>query len=277
MFSVIIPLYNKSYSVGFCIDSVLSQDSDKYEVIIVNDGSTDGSLSVVYENYHDEIESGLIKVIDQFNQGVSVARNNGIRLASCDYVCFLDADDEWRSDYLSNIYRLIIDFPEADLYCLAHLVRKNFKSLIKPKHGLPENHYGYVDDFFKASSRGSVAKTSKVCVRKKAFLEVGGFPAGVVQSEDLYVWIMMAMNGRVACKMSYSMIANHVVDSSRSSRKNTIPYPLVFFSKNKKIERTASLNKYLFSIFRVHFLYSLFQLRFKEAVLRLVYFIRVFI
>lgn len=224
-FSVVVPLYNKSYSIERCIDSVLNQGYKNYEIIIVNDGSTDNSMQIVLDNYQNEISKEIIKVLDQKNQGVSVARNNGVKAASFEYVCFLDADDEWKPEFLDKMSSLIRDCPLAHLYCLAHLVSKNSSEPIKAKHGLSDSHYGYVDDFFYASSKGSVANSSKVCVNKATFLKIGGFPKGVVAGEDLYLWILFALEGKVACSMSYSAIVYQEDDESRSARKNSVPPP----------------------------------------------------
>jgi len=78
-FLLLLPLYNKSYSILRCIDSVLNQDYKSYEIVIVNDGSTDNSMQIVLDNYQNEISNRRIKIIDQKNQGVSAARNNGVK------------------------------------------------------------------------------------------------------------------------------------------------------------------------------------------------------
>lgn len=268
-FSIVVPLYNKSYSVNRCIDSVLAQSFTNYELIIINDGSTDNSLSLIEEKYRVQISLGFLKVINQNNQGVSVARNNGIKVASSSYICFLDADDEWLPEFLKTMKKLITDYPKADLYSLAHLVKKEGSQLFKPKHGLLDGYRGYVEDFFLASSKGDVVNSSKVCVRKESILSFGGFPAGVVAGEDIYVWIRLALKGGVACDMSYLSIVHQEIDNSRNSRKNSIPFPLVYFSKNKEILRPKSLDKYLFVIFYKHFFRSILDLKFKEASIRL--------
>lgn len=273
-FSVVIPLYNKSYSVKRCIESVLNQSYQSFEIIIVNDGSTDDSLNIVERNYKEEISRNIIKIINQPNQGVSVARNVGIQASRSELVCLLDADDEWLPNFLEKMSNLIKDYPLADLYCLAHLLRKSNDDLVKPKHGLQSEYRGYVENFFQTSSKGEVANSSKVCIRKSAVLALGGFPKGVVAGEDLYVWIRLALDGKVACDMVYAAIVNLEIDESRGARKNSVPYPLVYFSsKNNKLNN-KELSKYLFVIFYKHFLASLLNFRFKETGLRLYWFLR---
>mgnify|MGYP003661299564 CR=1 FL=1 len=95
MFSVIIPLYNKKHYVSRAIDSVLNQTFQDFEVIVVNDESTDGGVELVKEKYGEQVH-----LLNQKNQGVSVARNTGIEQAQFPYIAFLDADDYWHSDFL---------------------------------------------------------------------------------------------------------------------------------------------------------------------------------
>jgi glycosyltransferase involved in cell wall biosynthesis len=275
-FSIIIPLYNKSYSLKRCIDSVLAQEYREYELIVVDDGSSDDSISILRKLYFIEIEKGLIKVVEQQNEGVSSARNKGAKFSSSDYLCFLDADDEWKADFLSKMHDLIIDFPEAGLYCLAHEVSKKEMAVFKPKHGLPVGFRGYVEDFFASSSKGSVANSSKVCIKKKSLFDIDGFPLGATAGEDLYVWIRLALNGAVACDISYSVIVYVEIDESRMARRNSVPYPFVYFSSNKKISKSRSLNKYLFVIFYKHFSSSILSLNFREAWLRFFYYFKIY-
>lgn len=272
MFSVVIPLYNKEKRIRECLNSVMNQTYRDFEIILINDGSKDSSLKISKEIINNH-PSTKVQVIDRENKGVSFTRNEGVQLASYDYVCFLDADDIWLPNFLEKMCSLISEYPDADLYCLAHKVSKDGGLPIIPTHGLSDGFKGYVNDFFKASARGSVAKSSKVCVKKMAFSKVGGFPVGVVAGEDLFLWIQLVLNGKVACDMSFCTIVYQEKDFSRSARKNSVPYPLIYFSKNKT--KNKKLKKYLFYIFYRHFLASVVKFRFYEAYLRLRYFVGV--
>lgn len=272
-FSVVIPLYNKSYSIVRCVDSILNQSYRDFEIIVVNDGSTDDSLSMIKSNYSNEIQQEVIKIIDQPNQGVSVARNNGIKLSKSDYICLLDADDEWLPNFLESMACLINDYPKAALYTLAYNIQKEGFKSVKSKRGLPSNHRGYVEDFFKASAKGNVVHTSTACVLKSVFIELGGFPNNVVAGEDLYLWIMFALNNKVACEESFLAMVHIQKDESRGARYNSsVPYPLIYFSENTQLMKNNFLNRYLFTIFYKHFASSILNLRTKEAFLRLKYF-----
>ena len=116
-YSVVIPLYNKEHFIKKAIQSVLKQSFQDFEIIIVDDGSTDRSLEIARK-----FESEKLKVYTQPNQGVSVARNKGIENASGEYIAFLDADDTWNMDYLETIDELTTSYPESDIYVTAYAV-----------------------------------------------------------------------------------------------------------------------------------------------------------
>lgn len=112
MFSIVIPLHNKAHIVMRTLASVLSQTYPIYEVIIIDDGSTDNSLEVV-ENFVIDVR---FKIIKQNNQGVSAARNKGVANAKYEHIAFLDADDELLPGYLSKMKEAIELFPTAGIY-----------------------------------------------------------------------------------------------------------------------------------------------------------------
>ena len=102
--SVIIPVYNAQEGLSQCIDSLLDQTFSDYEIIILNDGSTDNSLEVI-QNYASKNDS--IRVIDKENEGVAKTRNRGIVLAKGEYIVFIDNDDFIAPDYLECFYKAI--------------------------------------------------------------------------------------------------------------------------------------------------------------------------
>ena len=97
-YSVVIPLYNKAEYIERTLKSVLTQSFQNFEVIVVDDGSTDDSLRAARQ-----AASGKVRIIAQKNQGTAVARNTGIEHAAGEYIAFLDADDEWKRNYLETI------------------------------------------------------------------------------------------------------------------------------------------------------------------------------
>lgn len=109
-FSVVIPVYNKASTIGAAVESVLTQTFSDYEIIVVDDGSTDDVVGAL------EMFSDRIKLIRRENGGVSAARNTGIRTACGDYVCFLDADDIWLENHLSVLDSMISAFPNESFF-----------------------------------------------------------------------------------------------------------------------------------------------------------------
>ena len=120
MISVVVPLYNKKSSIKSTIESVLAQTYKDFELIVVDDGSTDGSADVV-----KSFDDNRIRLISKENGGVSSARNEGIREAKNEFISFLDADDLWDKDFLLEIDKLINDFPEAGILGTSYSYKKN--------------------------------------------------------------------------------------------------------------------------------------------------------
>ena len=102
--SVIIPVYNAQEGIKQCMDSLLNQSFTDFEIILLNDGSTDNSLEVI-KGYADA--NDFIRVIDKENEGVAKTRNKGIQLAKGKYIVFIDNDDFVDSDYLERFYNAI--------------------------------------------------------------------------------------------------------------------------------------------------------------------------
>lgn len=193
MFSVVIPLYNKAHYVEKAVESVLGQTLPDFELIIVNDGSTDNSLGEIAR-----FTDPRISIINQSNAGVSTARNNGVKHAQFDNVAFLDADDWWHESFLETMKALITRFPEAGLYGSNYFVVKNGEN--KPAQiGVAAGfEAGYID-YFEVYARTFWVplNCSFVVVEKSAFAQEKGFNAGLKFGEDIDLWIRIALNHKV--------------------------------------------------------------------------------
>lgn len=181
--SVIIPLYNKEREIGGTLRSVLAQSLPPAEIIVVDDGSTDGSKEVV-----GSIASPLIRLITQPNAGVSAARNRAIAEAQGEYIALLDADDEWEPGFLAQIAALIAEFPDCGLYATAFNIRSDRGLFPAPT----PTQRGVVPDFFRDSAHRYIAIPSASVIPRRVFDRVGGFPDGMKIAEDLYMWIKIA-------------------------------------------------------------------------------------
>lgn len=193
MISVVIPLYNKELSVGRTILSVLAQTYQKFEIIVVNDGSTDKSYDEVRK-----IEDTRIRIISQKNSGVSKTRNTGVNEAKFDYIALLDADDLWEPTFLEEMISLIRDFPEASLFGSSwyNLQKDGSKSTFI--YGYPLGYRGYIDNYFDITTYNTLFNSSSVIIEKKSFLEVGMFDETICVGEDLDLWLRFGLKKRLA-------------------------------------------------------------------------------
>ncbi len=185
--SVVIPLYDKRDEVDAALRSVLAQTLPPAEIIVVDDGSTDGGASVV-ETVAAEEGRGLVRLLVQPNAGVSAARNRGVAEARGEYVAFLDADDRWEPGYLAEIAALTAEFPGCGIYSAAFWIVAGARRFPAPCPG----RRGVVDNFFRDSAHRYIAIPSASVVPRSLFDEVGGFPPGMKIGEDLYLWIEIA-------------------------------------------------------------------------------------
>lgn len=199
MISVVIPLYNKATSISSTLECVLNQNFTDWEVVVVDDGSTDDSANIVRS-----MGDSRIRLIRQPNAGVSAARDRGAIEAEGEFIAFLDADDEWDKNYLSTQYELTQKYPDCDVFAMNY----EFQDIngIKTStiiNKLPFNDAdGVLSNYFEvASCSHPPLWTSAVMVRKSAFQNIEGFPVGIKSGEDLLTWARLACRYKIAyCK-----------------------------------------------------------------------------
>jgi glycosyltransferase involved in cell wall biosynthesis len=194
--SIVIPLFNKEKEIYRAVGSVLAQTVSDFELIVVNDGSTDKSPEIVRS-----IEDSRIKMIDQENAGVSAARNRGIHESRSDLIAFLDADDEWKPSFLETILNLKEKFPTCSVFATNYLFREtNGKLRLPIICGIPPHPWeGIIDDYFGVAVKSDPPLwTSAVAVIKEAIQSVALFPEGVTGGEDLLTWARLAVNFDIA-------------------------------------------------------------------------------
>lgn len=200
MFSVVIPLYNKEKSIKNTIHSVLAQIFTDFELVVVNDGSTDTSREVAAG-----VQDSRIRILDKPNGGISSSRNEGIISARREYIAFLDADDLWEPDFLETIRQLIADYPEADCYTTGYACKYNNATL----NVFGANKRGIIRDFFKQVYEGPVMHSSSVCVKKSTFDRIGYFNTAIRRGEDYDMWARLGRAAIIAAtpevKVSYRL------------------------------------------------------------------------
>lgn len=248
-FSIIIPLFNKEKEIKQTLESVLLQTFHDFEIIIVNDGSTDQSEAIV-SSFSDE----RIKLITTINQGVSKARNTGINIAKGELIAFLDADDYWYPNHLNELLKLHQQFPEAGLLATNYEFYFGKNAILQPSFDtIPTSGWkGIVFDFFSSSMRYRLAWTSAIAVPKKVLDKIGDFDETITlgAGEDTDMWIRIAIAFPVAFSTSvsarYNMSAQNKISFSETTKRQ-----FARLDKFKKEEHTnLSLKKFL-DLYRV--------------------------
>lgn len=189
--SVVIPLFNKEKHIQRAITSVLGQTHQDFELVIVDDGSTDGSYEAA-----NAIKDPRMRFIRQENKGVSVARNRGVAEAKYDWVAFLDADDEWLPEFLEKISELISQFPGCGMYGSSHyrVTSGNILTVSARLSEMPIGWKGVFEDY--CSQIGDVLPyhSSAVLLSKSSLTIAGGFPENLRIWEDTDTWMRVALN-----------------------------------------------------------------------------------
>lgn len=186
--SVVIPLYNKAAEIERTLRSVLTQSLPPLEIIVVDDGSTDGSAAIV-----ERVGGERVRLVRQQNRGVSAARNRGIELSRGEYVAFLDGDDRWDSSYIRCLTDFIARYPDCGAYGVAFYIDSG-DGLVLADTPQVEGEV----DFFAESMQRYVLIPSAATLRRDVLLDVGGFPDGMRMGEDQFLWTKVARRAKVA-------------------------------------------------------------------------------
>ena len=212
MISVVIPLYNKADTIARTLESVFAQTYKDYEIVIVDDGSTDGSTAIV-----ESINDSRIRLIHQKNAGVSAARNKGIDEARGEYIALLDGDDEWKPQYLQTQAKLIKSFPQCDVFVTGYEFKDQNGNVTYPKFNkLNLSEPGELRNYFEiASCSTPIICSINIVTRKNTFQTIGYFPVGVRLGEDLITWAKLACLYRIAYNPEPLAIYNFSSQSER--------------------------------------------------------------
>jgi glycosyltransferase involved in cell wall biosynthesis len=248
VFSVITPLYNKQDLIAQTLQTALAQTFTDFEIIVVDDGSTDGSAAIV-QSFKDP----RISYIKTENRGVSPARNTGIKAAKGSIIAFLDADDLWAPHHLEAIYSLHMQHPEAGMLCSRYIIRIGKGKIQHPYFiGVPHNYTGIVNNHFGASLINRLAVTSAVAVRANVFKVSGLFDENVTHPEDTDLWIRIGIHFPVAITAVTTMTYNFDLPQSWS-RKKMKARKIMDFNKYLSHEAANPGLKQFIDVYRVEY------------------------
>jgi glycosyltransferase involved in cell wall biosynthesis len=187
--SVVMPLFNKRAFVHRAVTSVLAQDHGALELLVVDDGSTDGSVAAL-----KDIEDPRLQIITQANAGVAHARNRGLAAARGEWIALIDADDAWAPDHLDEIAAMAAFHPQAGLVATSirevwtHQDGNHGESPLRSASEIRE-----IDYFWEAVRNGHVVTSSSVALRSDVAREIGGF-RDLRPGEDIDCWVRIAMH-----------------------------------------------------------------------------------
>lgn len=229
-FSVIIPLYNKENFIDNTIQSVLDQTFQDFEIILINDGSTDKSEEKALR-YTDK----RIQYYSKNNEGVSMARNLGITLANANFITFLDADDYWYPDFLKVMFETINSFPAQKVFAGAIEIETSRKT-IPAQYSIQKTSNYELVNYFSASFKETVICTSCAVFHKSVFEEIGVFDPKIKSGQDTDLWIRIGLVYPVL--FSWQIMARYVYDDNSLSKNNNFLNAKMDFSKFTKLEKT---------------------------------------
>lgn len=208
--SVVIPAYNSERFIGETLDRVLAQDFPDVEIIVVNDGSTDGTLKVL-ERYP------ALTVVNQKNAGVAAARNAGVRAASGEWVGFVDSDDLWHPQMLSSCLALARLHPWAAMVLSNSAHRIDADALSRThvwQDGVPPHR---LEEDFDSVFRHPYLGMSSVFMRRQTFIDLGGFDERLRRAEDIDLYLRLLWGRRGYVRLMFDAVQVRVVEGSLSS------------------------------------------------------------
>ncbi len=253
LFSVIIPLYNKENYVQQTVESVLQQTFTDFELIIVNDASTDKSAEIV-----SLISDARIQLVENpQNSGLSTTRNHGISKASGNIITLLDADDVWLPTFLETIKHLYETFPEASIYGTDYIEKYAQQEILEPKKNISTSLKGtsfIVPDFFKANMFQPIFSQSNVAFKKEICLESVVFNPQITFAEDIDFYIKYGSKYKVAYQ--YEALAEIRFDVPNQMSKLSIAAKILpdldryesIAKDNPSLKKYLDLYRYIFAI-----------------------------
>ena len=237
-FSIVIPLFNKENFIESTLSSVLNQIFTDFELIIVNDGSTDNSEEKVLQ-FNDK----RIHYYSKKNEGVSTARNYGIEKAKSDYITFIDADDYWYPDFLEEMFNKINLFPELKVFSSAIEIETS-KTIVKANYSIKKTNDYEIVNYFISSYKRTVLCSSSAVFHTSVFEKTGNFDIQLKSGEDTDMWIRIGLIYPIL--FSWKILARYVYDPKSLTKNHTTTINSFDFSKYTLLEKTnPSLKKFL--------------------------------
>lgn len=246
-FSVIISVYNKEKYIKHTIESVLNQTFSDFEILIVNDGSTDKSEAVI-----KSIVDQRIRLISTQNEGASQARNTGMKAASSNYIALLDGDDTWDHSYLQHMYDAICKFPYIKIFT-AGVSQKYNDKVVPVEYSFNPTELYSKHNYFKASKKYTLITSSSVVFHESILAKTGLFDTSLISGEDTDLWIRFGLHFDILFVNKRLATYNYDVSSlsSTSFDLNKKPKFDKYFDQEKEnpfLKKFLDRNRYAMAI-----------------------------
>jgi glycosyltransferase involved in cell wall biosynthesis len=219
MISVVVPLYNKERYIRRCLESICRQTMRDFEIVVVDDGSSDASAEIAAS-----IPDSRIRVIRQENRGEGGARNRGIQESRGELVAFLDSDDEWRPSFLEAIADLWRAYPEAGILATGYRrCRSGPLDMETTLADPPSGTRRLVPNYLSLAMRGNLVCSSSVAILRSVFAEVGGFPEREPFGADRDLWVRIALKYPLAYDVRVCAIYHSEAEGRAQDRRPVGP------------------------------------------------------
>ena len=215
-FSVIIPLFNKADHIVDTLKSVLEQTHREFEVLVIDDGSTDNGYQLV-----KQVQNERVRVFEKPNGGASSARNHGMQLARGDYFAFLDADDFWLEDHLETLARLIRQFGSVAKVFATSIEKSGDKTVSLEPHRSVRAPELISDYFARNSKTTSLVSSSSFAIEKHVYLQGFTYDTRISYGEDVEYWCRIFKHFQLAKSHKVTSIYNQ--NASNRSNSQTVP------------------------------------------------------
>ena len=229
-FSVIIPLFNKEKFIEATLKSVLNQTFIDFEILIIDDGSTDNSATLI-KGFDDT----RIRYFYKENAGVSSARNYGIEKSQSNYISFIDADDYWYPDFLKEMFKIIQNYPQQNVFSAAIEIETS-KKVFPATYSIVKTNDHEIVNYFTASNKETVICTSCAVFHKNIFEKIGTFDTEIKSGQDTDMWIRIGINYPVV--FSWKILARYIYDENSLSKNKNYLNKKINFSKFEQQEKT---------------------------------------
>ena len=226
LISIVIPAYNCAAYAEDSFRSVQKQDLEDWEIIFVNDGSTDNTSEVLARI---ALENSRVIIVEQENSRQGKARNNGISHAKGEWIAFLDADDLWSANKLSLQLNKTLEAKVDLSFTDGFICLRNDMNLREFRFGVTDKFYQGTEALLEFHQQNRIP-TSSVLVKKSVLLEVGGFPEklDVQNCEDYLLWVKLLTKGKKFLSIGDPLLFYRVHENSSTSTEVKVMFPLIY-------------------------------------------------